>query len=419
VATTSAESGLPRAFWGLPRAFWGLWIGTVVAWSGRTVLPFLALYFTHEAHYSAASAGAIVSLYGLGGVVAVLLSGPLIDRIGPRSVILWSLCLSAAVAALMAAVPNIVVIILMVPLLGASTQAVGPSVNVLATLVVSDADRRRAFALMYVALNAGFSLGPALGGFLAQLSYRLIFVGEALTMVAAAGICAATIPGATTARTPDGPMGVERRGVMFALTDRVFITFVGLNLLFIIVYVQNLTVTLPLVLSGAGFRPAQYGLLLTINGLMLVILQVPIDRALKRVQLSLLLVLGAGILGCGVILQAWAVSWGMYAACVAVWTLGELLNMPTANTVASHLAPPHLLGRYMGILAAGFPIAALIAPVTGGVMLQSVGASKLMIFSGGIALAAMMGRMATARRTEARLQPQDATSRSLSPRGPG
>jgi MFS family permease len=393
-----------RPFRGLPRSFWGLWVGTLIAWSGRMILPFLVLFFTREAHYSVAAAGAFLSLYGVGGVVSVVAAGPLIDHVGSKRLIVWSLGLCGGVSALMALVFNTVIILAMLPLLGAFTQVINPAVNAFVAVGVPSSGRRQAFSVIYVARNAGFSLGPAVGGLLVQQSYRLVFVGQAFAMVVAAMTCAATLPKESPAFRRSESAAPDRGGVSTALRDVTFMLFFAFSFLVTIVYSQNLNVTLPLVMSKGGYAPGQYGLLLTINGALLVILLVPADHFLRRVRITGLLVLGAGLLGCGIVAQAWATSWWLYAGCVVVWTSGELLNSPITATAASQLAPPHLIGRYMGIFTAAMPIAAVMSPLVGGLMIQNFGTRSVIFLSGGVLFLAMIGRIATARGTEARMQ---------------
>jgi MFS family permease len=200
-------------------------VGTLVAWSGRMILPFLVLFFTRQAHYSVAAAGLFLSLYGAGGVAAVLAAGPLIDRVGPNRVIVWSLGLCGGVSALTAVVFNTVIILAMLPLLGAFTQVLNPAVNAFVAVAIPSSGRRQAFSVIYVERNAGFSLGPALGGLLVQHSYRLVFVGQGFAMALAAMTCAATLTKESPALQRGESAAAGRGGLSTALRDVTFMMF--------------------------------------------------------------------------------------------------------------------------------------------------------------------------------------------------
>lgn len=340
-----------------------------------------------------------MSLFGVGGIIASVSSGPLIDRFGPRSVILVSLLATSLLAAGMAFTNEATTIALLVLPIGTANQAVGPSVNAMISVTVAPTHRRYAFSLMYVAINAGFSLGPALGGFLVEHSFRLIFIGEALAMAAAAGICYATTqPIYVTGTAKAQPAG----RMTDLLRDRLYVVFLLLNFAFVAVYTQTQT-TLPVVMTSQGYSPAQYGLLLTINGGILVLMQVPLDRATAAVRLNTLMMIGGGYLGVGFLLHVWAFAWWWFALAAVIWSLGELFNMPPATTVASQLAPRHLLGRYMGMLSASFPIGSIMGSSLGGVALEHGGSTVLWVSCGLVGFVVVLGRSLLSGRLDQRL----------------
>lgn len=415
----------------LPRAFWGLWIGALVAWTGRMVIPFLTIYFTQQAGYSALAAGLLVSLNGLGGLVASFVGGSLIDRIGARAVVLVSLGVAAVLCGVMAAFMAPAVVGTLLFLLGVSTQAQLPAINALAATIVPANRRRAAFSLIYVAINAGFSVGPIAGGLLVEQSFRFIFLGAAVTTAVALAVCARTIPrgfgaGPTPApvrlRPGSGPLtrglrrgrlratrsprrrlasyGQEGFGPVFR--DRNFRTFALLNVVFLMVYLQSQS-TLPIVLAQQGYSTPQYGALLFINGFGLVLFQLPADRLMRKVPADRLLVAASGVLAVGFLLNLWAVNWWWYAAAMFVWTVAELLSIPVSIAITSDIAPRELTGRYLGVFTAGFPIGALGGPIIGGWLLDVSGSTSLWIVCTAIALLTVFGRASNSAGLRARL----------------
>src|SRR5690554_5849783 len=103
----------------MPGSFWGLWFISAVGWAGRFVVPFLTLYMTVHAGYSATMAGVVMSMFGLGGVVAVIAAGVLIDRLGARTMLIASLTGTGVVSTLLAVLDaDRLVVALLVLLLG-------------------------------------------------------------------------------------------------------------------------------------------------------------------------------------------------------------------------------------------------------------------------------------------------------------
>ncbi|GAA3653309.1 MFS transporter [Nocardioides ginsengisoli] len=376
----------------MPRAYWGMWIAIFVVWAGRVVVPFLTLFFTHEAGYSPTVAGLVVSLVGAGGLLAAATIGGLIDRIGPRRVVLAGLLANAVVCTVMATAPVPAVVAAMTLLLGYAAQAVGPAGYALIADVLEPPDLRRGYALYYVGVNAGFAIGPAVGGYLAARSFALVFWVEAASMLVAALACAVLVPpGVDAVRRPE-PAGAGT-SVRVVLRDRVFMLFVALHLLFIAVYLQA-QVTLPVVLSHAGFATTDYALLLVLNGVLLMVLQMPLERVLRAWRQSVLLAVGAGLLALGYLGQVGAGTLTAYAVCVCLWTLGELLTMPTVAGVATLMAPPALRGRYLAVSSAVWPLATLVGPTLGGVTLEAAGPTGLWLGCAAVGAVGLLGRVA-------------------------
>src|SRR5690349_13297358 len=82
---TDLLAALRREYRSLPAAFWTLWLGTLVNKTGGFVVPFMALYITRERHESEGVAGAVMSLYGAGSILAGFVGGTLADRFGRRA----------------------------------------------------------------------------------------------------------------------------------------------------------------------------------------------------------------------------------------------------------------------------------------------------------------------------------------------
>jgi hypothetical protein len=171
---------------GLPRQFWYLWGTTLVNRIGSFVLVVLALYLTKERGFSESYAGLVIGLWGAGGAVGTLIGGVLADRWGRKPTYLTALFGGATMMLVVGFTRGQVAITVAVFLLGMVSEASRPAAVALMIDLVPERDRMRAFSLNYWVINLGFAVSAFLAGILAGVDFRLLFVIDAATTVAAA-----------------------------------------------------------------------------------------------------------------------------------------------------------------------------------------------------------------------------------------
>ncbi|MFI1156217.1 MDR family MFS transporter [Streptomyces sioyaensis] len=366
---------------GLPRQFWWLWTSTLINRLGAFVATFLALYLTVERGYSASYAGLVGALYGLGGVLSSVGAGVLTDRLGRRPTMLIAQLSTAASVALLGFMTDPVAIAAVACVVGMASNASRPAVQAMMADIVAPEDRVRAFSLNYWAINLGFAISSTAAGLIAQHGYLALFLGESTLVLACALVVFRKLPetrpgdGHEAAGAPGGPApaAVSLRTV---LRDGRFMTVVGLNLLLALLF-QQAYVSMPVSMGQDGFSSADFGMVVAVNGLLIVLLQIPVTRFIEHRSPAMLLVGSALLAGYGFGLTALAGSVAMYAVAVAVWTLGEIINSPTQMGLVVRLSPVHGRGRYQGMYALSWSIASLTAPLLGGTVIDHYGADAL------------------------------------------
>src|SRR2546423_5027581 len=175
-----------RGLGGLPREVWLLFATNLINRAGMMVLPFLVVYLTRERHFSAGQAGFALAVYGAAAIFAGPISGWLSDRIGALPIMRASLILSGSVLLLLPLAHSRVAVYGATILGAGCAELFRPASLAAITHVVSPAQRRPAYALNRLAINLGMSIGPALGGFLAAVSFRSMFVVDGCTTILAA-----------------------------------------------------------------------------------------------------------------------------------------------------------------------------------------------------------------------------------------
>ncbi|WP_328328400.1 MDR family MFS transporter [Streptomyces sp. NBC_00455] len=361
---------------GLPRAFWWLWTSTLINRLGAFVATFMALYLTLDRGYSASYAGLVASLHGLGGVVSSLGSGVMTDRLGRRPTLLVAQVSTAFSVALLGFMRDPVAIAAVAFLVGMASNASRPAVQAMMADIVKPEDRVRAFSLNYWAINLGFAVSSAGAGFVAQYSYLAGFLGEAALTLVCAVLVFLKLPESRPVRTAveQATESAVRLGTV--LRDGRFMSVVGLSFVVALLF-QQASVGLPVAMGKDGFSSADYGMAVAVNGVLIVVLQIPVTRFIEHRDPRRLLIISSVVAGYGFGLTAFAGSIGLYALTVCVWTLAEIVNAPTQTGLVVRLSPVHGRGRYQGMYTMSWAVAALVAPLMSGVIIDRFGAEWL------------------------------------------
>ncbi|WP_052230064.1 MFS transporter [Streptomyces sp. CT34] len=405
---------------GLPRQFWWLWTSTLINRLGSFVATFLALYLTVDRGYSASYAGLVGALYGLGGVVASVAGGVLADRFGRRPTMLIAQLATAVSVALLGFMTDPVAIAAVAVLVGTASNASRPAVQAMMADIVAPEDRVRAYSLNYWAINLGFAVSSTAAGLIAEHGYLTLFLGEAALVLACALVVFRKLPESRpeapgAAAGADGTDGVGETAdtagpataaapvsMLTVLRDGRFMTVVGLNLLLALLY-QQAYVSMPVSMGQDGFSSADFGTVIAVNGVLIVLLQIPVTRFIEHRGPTGLLIGSALLAGYGFGLTALAGSVAMYAVAVAVWTLGEIINSPTQMGLVVRLSPVHGRGRYQGMYALSWSIASLTAPLLGGTVIDHYGADVLWAGCAAVGTVAAVGYGLLLRRLPERL----------------
>ncbi|MGW7406974.1 MDR family MFS transporter [Streptomyces sp. NPDC054833] len=383
---------------GLPREFWWLWTSTLVNRLGAFVATYMALYLTLDRGYSASYAGLVASLHGLGGVVSSLGGGVMADRLGRRPTLLVAQSATAASVALLGFMTDPVAIAAVAFLVGMASNASRPAVQAMMADIVRPEDRVRAFSLNYWAINLGFAVSSMAAGFIAEVSYLAGFLIEAGMTAVCAVVVFAKLPESRPVKTAKEARDEVSLGTV--LRDGRYMAVVGLSFLVAVVFQQG-SVGLPVAMGTAGFSPADYGMAIAVNGILIVALQIPVTRFIEHRDPRRLLVISSVLAGYGFGLTAFAGSVGVFALTVCVWTLAEIVNAPTQTSLVVRLSPVHGRGRYQGMYTLSWSVAALVAPLMSGVVIDRFGAEWLWGMCAVVGMAAAIGYSVVMRRLPA------------------
>lgn len=373
----------------LPPTFWILWIGAFINRLGGFVMPLLALYLTSERGLSIEQVGVVMTIYGAGTVAAGSVGGWLADRAGRRRTLILSLLLGAAAMIQLSFARAPAHVAFSAFVLGMLGDMYRPAVSAAIADLVEPAWRVAAYGVLYWAVNLGFAVGSALGGALSRHGWWLLFLGDAATTIAYAGIVAMYIP-----ETRPAHLQREPRAPLWApLADRPFVAFVLLNSLVWMLFLQTF-VTLPLDLREHGLQPKTYGALVALNGVLITLLQPGASRALSRFHRHRVLSGAAALVGLGFASTGLMHTVPGYAVSIAVWSLGEIAMAGIAPAVVADAAPPAQRGAYQGVYQMGIGASALLGPMIGSLVMGRLGAPSLWALCGVAGALAALGHLA-------------------------
>ncbi len=350
------------AFSGLSREVWLLSFFMFINRCGTMVLAFLVLYLTEKHGYGEAQAGRVLALYGVGAVVGVAVGGMLVDRVGFHIVQLGSLLLSGlGFIAFGFASPGPPLSLAAVGL-GFLAESFRPANGAAIAVYSKPSNRARAYGLNRLAVNLGWTVGPLLGGFLAETDFSLLFWVDGVTCLACAAGFALFLP-----RTEPPPQEEAETEVVGTSPwrDRVFLAVFGLFLLQGLVFFQlHSTYTLHLD-QVCGFSKRLIGGIFAINTVLIVLVEMPLVKSLEGRDPLRLIGLASLIacVGFGLLPLSNSLAW--VVTLVLVWTLGEMLMAPMSTTWVANRANAANRGAYMAAFSISFSLCSALAPVIG------------------------------------------------------
>lgn len=345
---------------GLPAAAWILFGGTFINRFGTFVMPFLVIYLTKRGYGTLAS-GVAVSSYGLGHLCASLVGGYLADHFGRRNTIALSMFSSSAAMVALSQASSYPLILALTFITGGVGELYRPAAAALIGDLVKPEQRITAFGVYRLAINAGFALGPATAGFIASTSFTLLFLGDAATSAAYGVIALLFLPHGLRNQAHGEPV---TEGFRVALRDRAFVTFLISTVCITWIEFQVHS-TLPLYIRSLGYSTVTYGLLMSINGVMIVVFELAITAWTQRFEPQLTIAIGYALSAIGFALTGLAGSVPALAATVVIWTVGEMIYAPVTGAYVIALAPERYRGRYQGLWVLMWSIGMILGPAIG------------------------------------------------------
>lgn len=385
---------------GLSSASWMLAIVMLINRAGSMVFPFLGVYMTKELHFTDEQTGYVLACYGVGSMIGSTLGGWLTDKIGNYKLQYLSLLGSIPMFILLPHFTSVVSLAIMILLQSTISEMFRPANSVAITKYARPENITRAFSLNRMAVNLGFSIGPAMGGMLAAISYALLFY-----INAGAAFFAAVVfiyffknrkenPRPKTIIEEDADIETSKSPIIrkSPYKDGMFLFYSFFCTLYSIAFLQLFS-TLPIFYEKVGkLNEFEIGLVLGYSGLLIVLAEMLLVH-LAEGHLSIQKSIFYGALIAPFAFLIFLLDYSMISILLSITflSLSEMLIFPYTSTVTAMRADENSKGSYMGVNGLTFAVGFIISPILGTKLVTYYGYNVLWIVMGSIFLIAAFG----------------------------
>lgn len=354
--------------------------------SGSMVLPFLGVYMTDHLKFSLENTGIVLSFYGIGSVLGSWLGGFLTDKFGEYYIQSWSLFLSAPIFIIMPFFSSVSMMALLIFLQSAISDTFRPANSVAITKYARPENLTKAFSLNRMAVNLGFSIGPALGGILSGISYNFLFIVNGIGAVTAGIIYVIFFRRRNKIfrekKKLEPTKTIEKTVTKSPYKDYPFLLYSFLSAVFAVCFFQFFN-TIPLFYKDvAKLDQSTIGFILGYSGFIIVLLEMPLVSLAERV-LKIPQILSIGIIMSGVsyLLLLFGSNIPLLLLSMSILSIAEIWVLPFMSTVTALRAERGNKGAYMGLNGIAFSFSFIFTPFLGTYVVSHFGFDSLWIGS--------------------------------------
>ena len=361
-----------NTFKGLSREIWWLSLITLINRAGTMVVPFLSLYLTKSLDFSLSDVGWIMSAFGMGSLVGSWLGGKLTDLVGYYKIMIISLVGSGFLFVWLQYLETFNEMVFGIFILLAVADMFRPAMFVAVNAYSKPENKTRSITLIRLAINLGFSAGPAVGGLIiVSLSYGALFWIDGITC-ALAGLLLLKVLHPKKTKTLDS---IEIKNPKSAYRDVPYIIFLLSMVLFGVAFLQYFS-TIPLYYKDVHMLSEdKIGLIMAMNGILICIIEMPLVKWLEDSSFKIIsLILFGGILTALSFIVLNLTGWvGILIIGMLLMTIGEMISFPFSNAFAMQRAKRGNQGEYMALYSITFALSHIIGHNSGMQLIDNFG----------------------------------------------
>jgi predicted MFS family arabinose efflux permease len=386
-----------KAYSGIPKPVWWLSLVIFVNRSGTMVIPFLTVYLTHKG-YSLTQAGMVMATFGTGAIVGGYMGGRLTDVLGSFYVQFSSLFLNGILFIFLGYMQSLWQISLLVFLLASIGESFRPANAAAIASYSSPENRTRCYSLNRLAINLGWSIGPAIGGVLAGISYRLLFWADGITAILASLLLFLFLHGKE--KTPSREHKEMSPSAVPAYRDKAFMTAMFFLMLIGFCFFQMFSIIPVYYRDYVHMNEPTIGWVLGLNGLIIVFVEMILVYKLEnRMGALVYMFAGALIMATSFLVLSFTPLLAVVLVGMLLITAGEMLLFPFTNNFWVSRTSAHNRGRYASIYTMTFAVAQVTVPLAAAAIARKAGFSVLFTCDFVLCLMAAFGFLWLGKRT--------------------
>lgn len=354
-------------FRGFSREIWILTLITFINRAGTMVFPFLSKYLKEDLHFTYSQVGWIMVCFGSGSMIGSWLGGKLSDKIGFYKVMVFSMLTSGLFFFVLQFITTFTGLCIAMFSIMVIADMFRPAMFVSLSAYAKPENRTRALTLVRLAVNLGFAAGPALGGLvILGVGYHGLFWADGISCITSITLFCLLVKEKKRPKIDDHPLE-EQTKVKSVFSDTPFWLFLFCSFASAMIFFQLFT-TLPLYhKEWYGLTEVQTGLLMSLNGLMVFFMEMPIVGYLERKKVQKLKIIfwGAIFMALNFFVLLFDMWVGILIVSIVILTFAEMFNFPFSNSFALSRAPRGHEGRYMALYTMTFSLAHVVSAKLG------------------------------------------------------
>jgi MFS family permease len=381
---------------------------------GNTLLnPFFALYVTQKFHVGMTQAGILLAANSVAGIIGSTVGGAMADRYGRKWIILFGLVVSALSGLTLGFVNKFYLFYGVSVFVGLMGSVANPAHQAMVADLLPPEKRSEGFGILRVVANFAWIIGPTIGGFLASINYLYLFLSDAVISIITAVLVFRLIP-ETKPQSKDKSEGESLsktfRGYAHALYDSPFMAFILASILMILVYQQMYSSLSVFLRDVHKVGPQFYGLIMSSSAVTVVLFQLSVSRFTKRYPPFLMMAAATVFYMIGFTMYGFVGTIPLFIVAIIVITIGEMIAMPTSNSLAASFAPEDKRARYMAVFGWTWTIPAMIGPWTAGLIMDNYDPNYVWYIGGALCVVAVLAFFALHLKLGSREQFQPAST---------
>jgi len=349
-----------------------IFLGVLLNALGSGLTMALLLVYLHDIRGFSNTFGAL--LLSFEAAVGIAVAGPigaLVDRFGPKPILLIGLSIDAIATFLWSVTTTQSMALIVGTMIAFATTMSWPPQSVMLTRIVPEENRQKAFAINFMLLNLGLGLGGMLAAAIVTpgvaSSFEMLYRIDAATFLLYLALVASLK--FDFSLTHEEKAAQSAGGYREVFRDRKFVLLAVGSLATLTFGYASLSTGLPIIVTQhLGLSPKWLGVIFGANTIAIVLLQVPVLKLIGHRRKFWVIASVGGI---------FAISWAMVGVAAfligaaagllvalsqIVFAVGEMIWSPTAPTLINELAPTHLQGRYNAIGSLQWSVSGVAGP---------------------------------------------------------